>query len=111
MKYISHCPLLCSGQYWNCFGTSRIYHHTISSTLLYGLREAIAQVCAQGLKNVIQRHKDCSERLQYALEDIGLEMFIPNANDRLSTVNTIKVPIGVDWRKVSEYAMRKYVLR
>ncbi|XP_036344629.1 serine--pyruvate aminotransferase, mitochondrial-like [Rhagoletis pomonella] len=98
------------GQYWNCFDLPRIYHHTISSTLLYGLREALAQFCALGRKNVIHRHQECSHRLQCGLQDIGLEMLVPNANDRLPTVNTIKVPAGVEWRKVAEYAMRKYNL-
>lgn len=98
------------GQYWNCFDMPRIYHHTISSTLLYGLREALAQFCALGRKRVIHRHQECSHRLQCGVQDIGLEMFVPNANDRLPTVNTIKIPAGVDWHKVSEYAMRKYNL-
>ncbi|XP_075154374.1 alanine-glyoxylate aminotransferase isoform X2 [Haematobia irritans] len=98
------------GQYWNCFGGSRIYHHTISSTLLYGLREALAQICDQGLQSVINRHKQCSERLQKGLAELGLEMFVPNASVRLPTVNTVKVPMGVDWRKVADYTMRKYNL-
>ncbi|XP_004533730.1 serine--pyruvate aminotransferase, mitochondrial [Ceratitis capitata] len=98
------------GQYWNCFEAPRIYHHTISSTLLYGLREALAQFCTMGRKNVIRRHQECSHRLQCGVEEIGLEMLVPKANDRLPTVNTIKVPVGVDWRKVSDYAMRKYKL-
>ncbi|XP_018798925.1 PREDICTED: serine--pyruvate aminotransferase, mitochondrial [Bactrocera latifrons] len=98
------------GQYWNCFDTPRIYHHTISSTLLYGLREALAQFCALGRKNVIHRHQECSHRLQCGVEEIGLEMFVVKASDRLPTVNTIKVPAGVEWQKVSQYAMRKYKL-
>lgn len=96
------------GQYWNCFGGSRIYHHTISSTLLYGLREALALLASMGLKSVIRRHKECSFRLQKGIEDMGLELFVPIQDDRLSTVNTVKVPKGVDWRKVSDYAMNKY---
>ncbi|XP_037959842.1 serine--pyruvate aminotransferase, mitochondrial [Teleopsis dalmanni] len=98
------------GQYWNCFNKPRIYHHTVSSTLLYGLREALAQLCAIGLENVIHRHQECAWRLQDGIEEIGLEMFVSDENDRLPTVNTIKVPPGVDWRKVAEYAMRKYNL-
>ncbi|XP_059224063.1 alanine--glyoxylate aminotransferase [Stomoxys calcitrans] len=98
------------GQYWNCFGGSRIYHHTISSTLLYGLREALAQICAQGLQAVIKRHQQCSDRLQHGLSELGLEMFVPNVAVRLPTVNTVKIPVGVDWRKVADYTMRKYNL-
>ncbi|KAM7346818.1 alanine-glyoxylate aminotransferase [Cochliomyia hominivorax] len=102
--------VLLIGQYWNCYGSPRIYHHTISSTLLYGLREALAQFCAQGLKEVIHRHKECSYRLQQGIKELGLELFVPNPNDRLPTVNTIKVPVGIDWRKVADYTMRKYNL-
>lgn len=98
------------GQYWNCFGGSRIYHHTISSTLLYGLREALALFASMGLKSVIRRHKECSFRLQKGIEDMGLELFVPVQDDRLSTVNAVKVPKGVNWREVSEYAMKKYFL-
>ncbi|TMW44731.1 hypothetical protein DOY81_010189 [Sarcophaga bullata] len=89
--------VLLIGQYWNCFGGQRIYHHTISSTLLYGLREALAQFCAQGLREVVTRHQQCSYRLQQGIKDLGLELFVPNATDRLPTVNTVKVPVGVDW--------------
>ncbi|EDW62300.1 serine--pyruvate aminotransferase, mitochondrial [Drosophila novamexicana] len=102
--------ILLIGQYWGCYGTPRSYHHTISSTLLYGLREALAHFCAMGLKKVVQRHQECSNRLQLGIEELGLEMFVQHEPDRLPTVNTIKVPFGVDWKKVADYAMRKYNL-
>ncbi|KAH8270656.1 hypothetical protein KR044_000096 [Drosophila immigrans] len=102
--------ILLIGQYWGCYGTPRIYHHTISSTLLFGLREALAHFCAMGLKNVVQRHRECSARLQLGIEELGLELFVPHPEERLPTVNTIKVPFGVDWKKVADYAMRKYNL-
>ncbi|EDW75376.1 uncharacterized protein Dwil_GK20138 [Drosophila willistoni] len=102
--------ILLIGQYWGCYGTPRIYHHTISSTLLYGLREALAHFCAMGLGAVVRRHQECSTRLQLGIEELGLEMFIPREEDRLPTVNTIKIPFGVDWKKVADYAMRKYNL-
>ena len=75
-----------------------------------GLREALAIVCEQGLERLIQRHKDCSAELQRGLERMGLEMFVPVAQHRMSTVNTVRVPEGVDWKKVSKYAMDKYLL-
>lgn len=95
------------GKYWGCFGPSRIYHHTICSTLLYGLREAIAVVCEQGLQSVIQRHMECSFRLQKGVKALGLEMFVPEPSQRTATINTIKVPDGIDWKKVAEFAMKK----
>lgn len=101
------------GQYWNCWTnkSDRIYHHTISTTLLYGLREALAQVCTQGLENIILRHQKSSERLQKSLQDLGFKLFVKNSFCRLPTITTILIPneIGA-WRAVCEYAMKKYVV-
>lgn len=82
----------------------------MSSTLLYGLREALAILCEQGLPEVIRRHKECSAELQRGLEKMGLEMCVPMPEHRMATVNAVKVPAGVDWKKVSKYAMDKYLL-
>lgn len=53
------------------------------------------------------RHKVAAERLYRGLADIGLELLVEKAVDRLPTVTAIKVPTNVDWKKVSEYAMKK----
>ncbi|EAT32945.1 AAEL014817-PA [Aedes aegypti] len=97
------------GDYWGCFGRPRIYHHTISSTLLYGLREAIAMACEEGLPALIARHEDCAKRLYRGLQDAGFELYA-DPKDRLSTVTTIKVPQGVDWLKAAQYAMKTYLV-
>ena len=39
---------------------------------------------------------------------MGLEMFVPDHAARLPTVNTIKVPEGVNWQAVSAHCMKKY---
>lgn len=78
--------------------------------MFYGLREALAIVCEEGLGEVIRRHKECSGELQRGIGAIGLEMFVPEPANRMSTVNTVKVPRGVDWKKVATYAMDKYLL-
>lgn len=41
---------------------------------------------------------------------MGLEMFVPVPEDRMSTVNAVKVPKGVDWKKVAKYAMDTYLM-
>ncbi|XP_058455490.1 alanine--glyoxylate aminotransferase [Malaya genurostris] len=97
------------GDYWGCFGRPRIYHHTISCTLLYGLREAIALACQEGLPAVIARHQDCANRLYRGLEAAGFELYVER-KDRLATVTTIKVPPGIDWTKVSQHAMKNYLV-
>lgn len=84
----------------------------MSSTLLYGLREALALVCEEGLEQTIQRHRECSLELQRGLEAMGLQMFVPTAEHRMSTVNTVKIPASanVDWKSVAKYAMDKHLM-
>ncbi|KAF2882597.1 hypothetical protein ILUMI_23565 [Ignelater luminosus] len=98
------------GDYWACFGNPRVYHHTISSTLLYGLREGLALIAEEGLENVINRHRMCALRLHNGLRDLGLEFLVEKESARLPTVNTIKVPTDVDWKTVTSYAMKYYFL-
>uniref|UniRef100_A0A182Q275 Alanine--glyoxylate aminotransferase n=1 Tax=Anopheles farauti TaxID=69004 RepID=A0A182Q275_9DIPT len=91
------------------FNHRAVYHHTISSTLLYGLREAIALACAESIPSLIARHQDCAKRLYDGLLGIGLELYAQE-RDRLATVTTIRVPPGVDWLQVSQYAMKTYLV-
>ncbi|XP_058057202.1 alanine--glyoxylate aminotransferase [Anopheles bellator] len=95
------------GDYWGCFGRPRIYHHTVSSTLLYGLREAIALACEESLPSLISRHQDCARRLYHGLVELGFELYA-DERDRLATVTTIRVPQGVDWLQVAQYAMKMF---
>ncbi|XP_046744642.1 alanine--glyoxylate aminotransferase [Diprion similis] len=97
------------GDYWSCFGKStRIYHHTISATLIYGLREALAQLAEERLPNSWARHAAAAARLEKRLAARGLEFFISNPENRLRTIVSVKVPPGVDWKLVTQRAMKKY---
>lgn len=92
-------PLMCV----QCFS----YHHTISTTLLYGLREAFALFCREGIHACAYRHKMCAQRLATGLHAIGLELFVERPEERLPTVTTVRVPAGVEWQKVVAYAMEQ----
>ncbi|RZB77501.1 serine--pyruvate aminotransferase, mitochondrial, partial [Asbolus verrucosus] len=96
------------GDYWNCFGRSRVYHHTISSQLLYGLREGLALIAEEGLENVIKRHQICAERFYDGLKRLRLQPFVEEVHKRLPTVTAIKVPNCVDWQDVTAYAMKTH---
>lgn len=98
------------GEYWNCFpNCKRIYHHTICSTLLYGLREAIALFIEQGgLELSWQKHAKMSKRLYDGLESRGFKMFIDDVRNRVPSVTSVYVPESVDAVKVVSYAMQKY---
>lgn len=96
------------GQYWGCFaGKPPIYHHSISATMLYGLREGIAQIVEEGLENCIKRHKEASAVLQEGLSNLGFDFFVSNVADRLPTVTTIKVPPTFDWKDFNSFLLNQ----
>jgi len=96
--------------YWNCFNKPRIYHHTISSTLVYGLREGLAIIAEERLCSVIRRHEECAQRLYAGLQRLGLQLLVEDEEKRLPTVTAIRVPDNVDWKKIIEYCMKRYSL-
>lgn len=97
------------GDYWACFDKpTRVYHHTISATLVYGLREALSQLAGEGLRNSWERHAAAAKRLERWVAIQGLEFFVPNPEHRLKTIVSLKVPPGVDWKRVIDVAMKKY---
>ncbi|XP_023330492.1 serine--pyruvate aminotransferase, mitochondrial [Eurytemora carolleeae] len=99
------------GEYWNCWpGKGRVYHHTGPVNSMYALREGLAILAEEGLENCWRRHRVCADLLHEGLEKLGLELFVSNPAARLPTVNTIKVPEGVDWMAVSSYCMKKHLV-
>ena len=86
--------------YWQ----ARKYHHTLSTTLVYALREALLMVEEEGLDARYARHERHHRALVAGIEGMGLSL-LPPANERLWTLNTVRVPAGVD-----ELAVRKTLL-
>jgi alanine-glyoxylate transaminase/serine-glyoxylate transaminase/serine-pyruvate transaminase len=86
--------------YW----VGRKYHHTMSSSLVYALREALLMVEEEGLDKRIARHERNHHALVAGLEAMGLSL-LPPVGERLWTLNTIRVPAGVD-----EAAVRRTLL-
>ena len=72
----------------------RKYHHTICSTLVYALREALLVVEEEGLEARWERHRRHHLALAAGLKAMGLDLFPPEG-ERLWTLNAIKVPAGV----------------
>ncbi|HKE88387.1 MAG TPA: alanine--glyoxylate aminotransferase family protein [Vicinamibacterales bacterium] len=73
----------------------RKYHHTMSSTLIYALREALLMVEEEGLPARVARHERHHRALAAGVEAMGLSL-LPPEGERLWTLNTIRVPAGVD---------------
>ncbi|KAG1673233.1 hypothetical protein FOA52_013113 [Chlamydomonas sp. UWO 241] len=97
------------GDYWGWFG-KRSYHHTGMVSMWYAMRESLALVSEEGLENMWARHTEMHHRLWAGLRSLGLEPFVKKDEDRLITVNTIKVPDGIDWAAVIKNAMDLYNL-
>jgi alanine-glyoxylate transaminase/serine-glyoxylate transaminase/serine-pyruvate transaminase len=86
--------------YW----LGRKYHHTLSTSLIYALREALLMVEEEGLEARFARHERHHLALAAGVEAMGLSLLPPEA-ERLWTLNTVRVPAGVD-----ELAVRKTLL-
>ena len=86
--------------YW----VRRKYHHTISAPLVYAVREALAIAEEEGLDARWTRHRQNHLALAAGLEALGLSL-LPPANERLWTLNAIRVPDGID-----EAAVRRQLL-
>jgi alanine-glyoxylate transaminase/serine-glyoxylate transaminase/serine-pyruvate transaminase len=83
-------------KYW---GPERVYHHTLSATLVYALREGLRLVAEEGLEARWARHRANAEHLWEGLTELGLVPFVPPSH-RLPTLTTVRVPEGVDEAKV-----------
>ena len=82
----------------------RKYHHTMSSTLVYALAEALSMVEEEGLQARWARHERNHLALLNSLRPLGL-LLLPPEGERLWTLNAVRVPGGVD-----EAAVRKHLL-
>lgn len=78
---------------------SHRYHHTAPISMFYALREALVVIAEEGVEERWARHKRCHEMFVKSIEGTGLEMHV-QAGQRIWTLNTVKVPQGVDETKV-----------
>jgi alanine-glyoxylate transaminase/serine-glyoxylate transaminase/serine-pyruvate transaminase len=95
-------------QLLDTFYTAHKYHHTASATMFYALREGLAMVAEEGRENRWARHRRNHEAFVAGIEAMGLEMHVKNPADRLWTLNTPRVPVGVDDAKVRGYLLERF---
>ena len=85
----------------------RKYHHTMSSTLVYALYEALASVEEEGLEARWARHARNHRTLVDALATLGLTL-LPREGERLWTLNAVRVPGGVDDAAVRTHLLDEF---
>ena len=83
------------------------YHHTASSSILYGLRESLKSIEEEGLPNRVERHIENHLALVLGLEALGLTMHVKEGQ-RIPNLNTPQVPAGVDDAKVRKYLLDRH---
>src|SRR5712692_3346042 len=79
-------------KYW---GPEHVYHHTVSVTLVYALREGLRLVAEEGLEARFARHAANAEHLCRGLAELDLAPFVA-PDHRLPTLVTVRIPAGVD---------------
>jgi alanine-glyoxylate transaminase/serine-glyoxylate transaminase/serine-pyruvate transaminase len=84
-------------RYWN---GDHSYHHTISSALVYALREGLRLVVEEGLEARFERHLRHAEMLWDGLEAMGLTLHVADPARRVPSLTTVRVPDGVDEAQV-----------
>jgi alanine-glyoxylate transaminase/serine-glyoxylate transaminase/serine-pyruvate transaminase len=89
--------------YW----ISRKYHHTMSSALLCALYEALTIIEEEGLEARWARHERNHKAFVDGLASIGLSL-LPPESDRLHSLNTVKIPEGVDDAAVRKMLLEEY---
>jgi alanine-glyoxylate transaminase/serine-glyoxylate transaminase/serine-pyruvate transaminase len=81
------------------------YHHTMSASLIYALREALLMIDEEGIEKRWARHERHHQVLAAGLTAMGLAL-LPPAAERLWTLNAVRVPDGVD-----EASIRRMLLQ
>lgn len=92
-------------RYWGS-GT-RVYHHTAPINMNYALREALRLVAEEGLEERWQTHARTAEILWNGLKNIGLKCHV-NKSHRLPSLTTVRIPAGIDGKKVQDYLLNEY---
>lgn len=90
--------------YW---GAERTYHHTAPISANFALYEGLRMVSEEGLEQRWRRHRENAQLLWAGLEDLGLELHVPEGH-RLPSLTTVRVPEGVDEAKVRARLLKEY---
>jgi alanine-glyoxylate transaminase/serine-glyoxylate transaminase/serine-pyruvate transaminase len=84
-------------QYWGDEDSTknRVFHHTAPVANIYGIREALRLILAEGLEARFGRHQAAHDLFVSRLGEIGLSLFTPESH-RLPMLNVVEIPDGVD---------------
>ena len=84
------------------------YPYTPPLQLIYGLRESLDMLFAEGLEQVYSRHHRLAEGVREAVKAWGLSLCAKSPENYSDTVTAIYVPEGFDSNQLTEHAFHKY---
>ncbi len=77
-------------------------------SIIVALNKALDMLFEEGLEKVFERHRILALATQRAVEKIGLKLFVEDKNKRGFSVTSIRVPDGVDAKKLTGSMRVKY---
>ena len=83
------------------------YHHTAPVSTFYALREALAAIQEEGVEQRFARHLAAHGSFVKRVEALGLKMHVAQGK-RLTTLNTPRVPEGVDEAQMRQQLLEEY---
>lgn len=96
--------------YWTVgSGGKRSYHHTAPVNDLYAMHESLVVLMEEGLEASWQRHAHHHGALRVGLEAMGLRFVVPE-EERLSQLNSVTIPAGVEDAAVRSALLRDFDL-
>jgi alanine-glyoxylate transaminase/serine-glyoxylate transaminase/serine-pyruvate transaminase len=91
----------------NYWGQSRTYHHTAPVNMIYALHEGLRLILEEGLQERWARHRRNHELLLAGLAEMGLDVY-PDHSCALWSLNTVRIPEGVDGDAVRKFLLDEY---
>lgn len=85
------------------------YHHTAPTSTFYALQEGLRAIEDEGFEQRWDRHLDAHDAFVGCIEGIGLSMHVA-AGHRIPTLNTVRVPDGVDEVKVRARLLERHAI-
>lgn len=86
------------------------FPYTPATLLLFGLREALDMLFAEGLLNVFTRHRRLADAVRAAVRAWGLEIYCQDADAYSHTLTAVVTPETLDSGKVIERARERFPL-
>jgi alanine-glyoxylate transaminase/serine-glyoxylate transaminase/serine-pyruvate transaminase len=99
--------------YWDWHEMLRVnasgyFSYTPATTLLYGLREALAMLQEEGLANVFRRHHRYGEATRAAVRTWGLETVCQEAADYSNVTTAVLMPEGHNADRLRQVILERF---